>query len=345
MALNFAETFLRESGSAQDRAAGMAEMQLRAKQFADQMADQAARTAFAKSEAEARIAQINLEMGIAEETRGFNKRILEAQAELSEYNANIAEAEEKRLKESDRDLTPEEIKKYGVPEGTKLYQVKDVLEIQAQVTQNKLLDFQFQAQTALQERIAALSEGIEQVEQQPIEETEAYQYATEEEKIGFFGKRGRGIASTFLNFITGYPGEEAYSDLEKELYGGLGVTDTGVGPIVRNEEARQKLIALSQRLAKEKELGLTTEAQERIIGEQPISLQAPEIQNLYQQLLLSRQLTGDPAVFEAQALQALIGGQQGLIQGLPPFRMMPGTGLTTVPGIDLNSFMQPPSEE
>lgn len=42
MAINFGEVFLRESGAAQDRAQSMAELQLRAKQFADNLAIQEA---------------------------------------------------------------------------------------------------------------------------------------------------------------------------------------------------------------------------------------------------------------------------------------------------------------
>lgn len=335
MALNFAETFLRESGSAQDRAAGMAEMQLRAKQFADQMADQAARTAITKSEVEARIAQMNLEMDIAEETRGLNKAILEAQVKLSEHNANVAEIEEKRLKESNRDLTPEEIKRYGVPEGTKLYEAKDVLELEAQAAQNKLFALNAEAQEEYRETIAGLSSAIEEVEQQPIEEAEVYQHATKEERMGFFDKMGSRIEGIL-----------DYASLRRDS-SPLGsfvdpfTTQRQVAPEEEIEAYRQRK-ALRQ---KERELGVTTEGQQRIVGQSPISLQDPEIQNLYQQLVLSRRLFGDPALFEQQGLQALIGGQQGLIQGLPPFRMAPGTGLTFAPGTDLSSFMQPPSEE
>lgn len=48
MAFNFGEVFLRETGAAQDRAQSMAEMQLRAKQFADNLAIQEANLALSK---------------------------------------------------------------------------------------------------------------------------------------------------------------------------------------------------------------------------------------------------------------------------------------------------------
>jgi len=73
MALNFGEVFLRESGAAQDRAQSMAEMQLRAKQFADNMAMQEANLAIAKR------AQT-----LAEESQEFTQERLEKLDNLSE---------------------------------------------------------------------------------------------------------------------------------------------------------------------------------------------------------------------------------------------------------------------
>jgi hypothetical protein len=80
MAFNFAETFLRESGAAQDRSRSMAEMQLRAKQFADEMVLKEADLAVRK-EAQ-RLAE-----NVAAEAALF--RVMDLNQQETQFNANL----------------------------------------------------------------------------------------------------------------------------------------------------------------------------------------------------------------------------------------------------------------
>lgn len=105
MAFNFAETFLRESGAAQDRSRSMAEMQLRAKQFADEMvlkeADLAVREKAQQLaedvEKEAALFRI---MDLNQKETQFNANL---QQRINEFSANI------ELKGRELNLTEKQI--------------------------------------------------------------------------------------------------------------------------------------------------------------------------------------------------------------------------------------------
>ena len=141
MALNFAETFLQQSGAAQDRSRSMAEMQLKARQFERQMAEQAKQTAIAKMRAETAedVAQAQIE-AMAKETelsQNADKRaaeLFELQSKAERLNLSNQEFKQKLLEGEFKDqnavLSDEDAALYGVPKGTK---VKDVGRIQQNI--------------------------------------------------------------------------------------------------------------------------------------------------------------------------------------------------------------------
>ena len=97
MAINFAEVFLRESGAEQDRAQSMAEMQLRANQFAQNLALQEAQLEINKraqtlAEQQAEANNINEVNRLAEQARQFDA---ELENRKDEFAANL----EQRQKE------------------------------------------------------------------------------------------------------------------------------------------------------------------------------------------------------------------------------------------------------
>ena len=97
MAINFAEVFLRESGAEQDRAKSMAEMQLRANQFAQNLALQEAQLEINKraqtlAEQQAEANNINEVNRLAEQARQFDA---ELENRKDEFAANL----EQRQKE------------------------------------------------------------------------------------------------------------------------------------------------------------------------------------------------------------------------------------------------------
>jgi len=80
MAFNFGEVFLRESGATQDRAQSMTEMQLRAKQFADDLAYREAQLQFSKevqsfNEEEARFQRQQKFLDRAQQNEQFRQKI------------------------------------------------------------------------------------------------------------------------------------------------------------------------------------------------------------------------------------------------------------------------------
>ena len=98
MAINFAETFLRESGASQDRAQSMAEMQLRANQFAQNLALQEAELEISKraqtlAEEQAKANNINEVNRLAEQARQFdaelNNRKEEFAADLNQRQEEL----------------------------------------------------------------------------------------------------------------------------------------------------------------------------------------------------------------------------------------------------------------
>ena len=105
MALNFGEVFLRESGAAQDRAQSMTEMQLRAKQFADDLAYREAQLQFSKevqsfNEEEARFQRVQQFLNRSQQNRQFQDEMAykrEALAQQKDISDDDRAAEMKKL--------------------------------------------------------------------------------------------------------------------------------------------------------------------------------------------------------------------------------------------------------
>lgn len=327
MAINFAETFLRESGATQDRAQSMAEMQLRAKQF-----EQNYSLALARQKVAERAQTLAEEAQDFEQTRIKNLDDLSLE-DRKYYLENIQplELEEAQNRVQQTKYTTELMKaqvddanavmpddlaqELNMQKGTKWSDAEKILMGRQAIYEQRVRTRAESARANLYGARTALLE-------RPIEEEEAFDFATEDEQIGFFGKLGRGIGSSFLDFITGTPGAEGYSQAQIELMGGFGATDTGVGPLVRDEETRQKLINLSNKLARERELGLTTEGQERIIGQSRPDLLDPISRNLYNAAITSGYFTTPANVLNTQATFDL------LPQGV------------SFPSADMNSYLQ-----
>jgi hypothetical protein len=322
MAFNFAETFLRESGAAQDRAQSMAEMQLRAKQFADEMILRETDLAIRKEAHEFNKADQLFRQATEAEKLEIERDVAEKANELREIQMEISRLELADLKKGDEFVTDEEAERYNVPKGTKRKDIASSLELRGIALQNEL--YESEVQNKLKEKVALQDfyNAKQALLEKPIEEQEAFDFSKEDEQIGFFGKIGRGIGSGFLDFITGTPGLEGYSQAEIELMGGFGVVDTGVGPLVRDEEARQRLINLSNKLARERELGLTTKGQERIIGKSRSDLLNPLYKDLYNAAVTSGYFNISADALNTQATFDL------LPQGV------------SFPSADINSYLQ-----
>lgn len=144
MVFNFAETFLRESGAAQDRSRSMAEMQLRAKQFADEMILKEADLAVRKRAQEFNEADQLFRQATEAEKLEIQRNVAEKTNELREIQMEISELELADLKKGNEFVTDEEAERYNVPKGTKRKDIASSLELRKIALQNELYESEVQ---------------------------------------------------------------------------------------------------------------------------------------------------------------------------------------------------------
>jgi hypothetical protein len=306
MALNFAETFLRESGAAQDRSRSMAEMQLRARQFERQMAEQAKQTAIAKMRAQtaedlaqAQIDAMEVETDLAKSADERAKKLFELQSETENLKLSNEEFREKMLKGEYKDqnavLSDEDAALYGVPKGTK---VKDVRAIQ----ENIINSLQIKANELANERaeqVQDITQAIGQLGQsmqnQPIMDPETIgQYAPPEEQVGLIGN-ALSQARGFADYLGTY----------------FPITNLGGFISTEGQEAyrQRKDIRQGARAA-----GTTEKFYEQNIGKTPTDFMSPAEQDLYYNLFMLNQLTNPLQVFRQQGTANLLQSS-----GIAPF--------------------------
>lgn len=151
MAFNFAETFLRESGAAQDRSRSMAEMQLRAKQFADEMVLKEADLAIRKRAQEFNEADQLFRQAIGAEKLEIERDVAEKANELREIQMEISRLELGDLKKGDEFVTDEEAERYNVPKGTKRKDIASSLKLRKTALQNELFESELEERTTEKE--------------------------------------------------------------------------------------------------------------------------------------------------------------------------------------------------
>lgn len=209
MALNFAETFLRESGAAQDRSRSMAEMQLRARQFERQMAEQAKQTAIAKMRAEtaqdladAQIEAMKTETELAESADERAAELFKLQAKAEDLKLSNEQFRQKILQGEYDDqnavLSDEDAALYGVPKGTK---VKDVETIQNNIKgaiETSLLNKQLAFMNEQESATEGVRSALENVLNPEITASNVTNYMPESMELGTYEKAKRRV-DLFVN--------------------------------------------------------------------------------------------------------------------------------------------------
>lgn len=332
MAFNFGEVFLRESGAAQDRAQSMAEMQLRAKQFADNMAIQEANLAISKSAqklaeeaqtfSQKRLTKLD---EISEEDREYyleNVRPLELQQLENNLQQAEYQAELTRLQIDDANaVMPDDLaEQLGMQKGTKWTDAEKVLMGRQAVMSAKIQQNMLDASNTQKQ----LYSSLQAYQAREIQPEEFRDVATPEETIGFFGRTGRRIVAGDIPFT-----DTSFRDLFQAAGLGRGLEYFG-GP--DEEEFNLRTLQLQQ----EADLGVTSEAMLRLGGENRVSLLDPLQRNIYQSANALGLLNINPELLNQQATNTLF----------PMGAMYPGAD----PSVILNQINQlvegvTPSEE
>jgi len=302
MAISFGEVFLREMGSAQDRASNMAQLQLQANRFAAQQALAEAQFEVQKADSASirSFRKFQEEVGREQETRakaqeGRAVTMFDYEEELAEINIDKAEYERDKTKLNLQTLQEEQeylnspistqqAEKHNLPLTTtnqeyRAYLDQKTREIALESEQTKLEA----TQTAIQETAEAKQLSQEftkrfiEMYDQPITAEEAFQYAPKEQQIGGIGRVARNFGSSLLGMLVPAPNVMFRAENLEDL------------PYY---DPARTIVPIQQRLEREADLGITQEAQEEIIGRRPSELSGftPEMLELISRL----QVTGTP---------------------------------------------------
>lgn len=301
MAINFGEVFLREMGSAQDRASNMAELQLQANRFAAQQALAEAQFEVTKADAASArsFREFQKEVGRAQEARaqaqeGRAAKMFEYEEDLAEINIDKAEHERDKAKlnlqtlQEQREylnstISQEKAEKYNLPLTTTNQEYAAYLDQKARETALEAEETQLQVAQRNIEKAAEI-EGLSQeftkqfMERfdQPITLQEAPQYV-EGGELGLLGRIGAGIGEI------GTTGEAFFRSLGRDVY----LEDVTMDPFDPNYDPKKAAIrrANEQRLADieenlrlrdkyrfERQTGIRQEAAEQVVGKRPSEL-------------------------------------------------------------------------
>ena len=304
MAFNFAETFLRESGTTQDRAQSMAEMQLRAKQFEQNYSLALARQKVAEraqilAEEGQEFTQTRLENldDLSLEDRKYYQetiRPLELEQLQNTVNQNKYQTELLKAQVEDANaVMPDDIaEQLNMQKGTKWSEANRVLMGRQAVTSAKMQKIDMKRLEASE----GVFDAIENIVNPKITPITVAPFVSEKDKLDPFERFGRTVSSSALNLL----GTTAY------------------GSSFASSIARDKL---------ELELGARTETlQEYAAGKENkrvSTLLPPEQQQLRNALLQFNRLQQEniaPAIFEGY----------NLFQGMP-----------TIPGFNPTQYIDP----
>lgn len=307
MAINFGEIFLREMGSAQDRASNMAQLQLQANKFAAQQA--LAEAQFEVTKANAASARsfraFQEEIGRAQEERavkmfGYEEDLAEINIDKAEYERDKAELNLQTLKDEQEYLNssiPEEkAKKYNLPLTTTNQEYLAYLQQAGEETTLSKNQLELKlAQTSV-EKAAKIEELGQRLTRQLIEESdreitleEAPQYV-EGGELGLLGRIAAGIGEI------GTTGEALFRSLGtiSPFYESMRMEDVIMDPFDPNYDFKKAAIRRSneQRLADiqenlelrdkyrfERQTGIRKDVADQVVGKRPseISGISPEI--------------------------------------------------------------------
>lgn len=316
MAISFGEIFLREMGSAQDRASNMAQLQLQANKFAAQQALAEAQFEVEKADAASvrSLRAFQQEVGRAQERRaeaqeGRAAKMFKYEEELAEINIDKAEYERDKtglnlqtLKEQQEYLnstiSTQQAEKYNLPLTTTNQEFEIYLDRKLRETALEAEQTQLQAtQTAIEKTAEAEQLSQEFTKQfiemynQPIAAEEAFQYAPKEQQISGIGKVARNFGSSLLGMMFPAPNIMFRAENLEDL------------PYY---DPARIIVPIQQRLEREADLGITQEAQEEIIGRRPSELSGFTPQML--ELMSRGQVIGTP-------FQTVFGATNILQQG------------------------------
>ena len=301
MALNFGEVFLRESGAAQDRAQSMAEMQLRAKQFADNMAMQEANLAIAKraqtlAEESQEFTQERLEKldNLSEEDRKYYQEFvrplelekLENDVQQAKYQSEFTKIQ---IEDANAVMPDNLAEQLGMQKGTKWTDAEKILMGRQAVMSAKMQQNMLDATTAQKQ----LYSSLQAYQAREIQPKEFKNVATPEETIGGIGRLGRRIVAGDIPFT-----DTSFRDLFQTAGLGRALEYLG-GP----DEEEFNLRTLQ--LQREADLGVTSEAMLRLGGENRISLLDPLQRSIYQSANALGLLNTNPELLNQQATNTL----------------------------------------
>ena len=317
MAINFGEVFLREMGSAQDRASNMAQLQLQANRFAAQQALAEAQFEVQKADAASTrsFRDFQKEIGRAQEGRAKAQEEravtrFDKEQELAEINIDIAEYERDKAElnlqtlEDQREyanstISTEQAEKYNLPLTTtnqefKIYLDRKAAETALEFDETRLQTTKEAIQKAREREELAqgfTEEFIERADQE-IAPKEAFQYARPEQQISGIGRVARNFGSSLLGMLVPAPNVMFRAENLEDL------------PYY---DPARIIVPIQQRLEREADLGITQEAQEEIIGKRPSELAGftPEIL----QYMLQSQIQGTPP-------ETVFGVSSSLFQGM-----------------------------
>lgn len=341
MAISFGEIFLREMGSAQDRASNMAQLQLQANKFAAQQA--LAEAQFEVQKADAASARsfrdFQKEIGRAQEGRakaqeGRAAKMFKYEEELAEINIDKAEYERDRTElnlqtlEDERKylnspIPEEKAKKYNLPLTTTNQEYLAYLQQAGQETELSKSQFELELAQRSVEKAAEAEELTQEFARQfmemydqPITLQEAPQYV-EGGELGLLGRIAAGIGEI------GTTGEALFRSLGtiSPFYESTKMEDVIMDPFDPSYDPQKAAIrrANEQRLADieenlklrdkyrfERQTGIKQEAAEEVVGRRPSELSglSPEILKIMKR----GEVIGTP-------LETILGAMNVLQQG------------------------------
>jgi hypothetical protein len=342
MAINFGEVFLREMGSAQDRASNMAELQLQANKFAAQQAlaeaqfevqkaDAASARSFRRFQEE--IGRSQEERAQAQEERavkmfGYEEELAEINIDKAEYERDKAQLNLQTLEDQQEYLNSiipqEKAEKYNLPLTTTNQEYAAYLEQAGQETELNRRQFELQvAKTAMEEATERKELGqrftkefIEEADQE-ITLKEAPRYAQGGE-LGLLGRIGAGIGELATT------GEALYRSLGaiSPFYESAKMEDVIMDPFDPRYDPQKAAIrrANEQRLADieenlrlrdkyrfERQTGIRQEVAEEVVGKKPSELAGFTPEML--QFMLQSQIQGTSP-------ETVFGVSSSLFQGM-----------------------------